>query len=92
LEDTAAQIVEAPAGLAEETMERAVVLELGQLRGLDDARQGASAGTEDPSASHRPEGVETGPSEAGLKCEQEWSEGTGQKIGHQVSLSFIGNE
>jgi hypothetical protein len=33
LEDTAAQIVEIPAGLAEEAMEGAVVLELGQLRG-----------------------------------------------------------
>jgi hypothetical protein len=76
LEDTAAQIVEVPAGLAEEAMEGAVVFEVGQLRGLDDAGQGTAAGTEDPGARQGPEGMEAGLGEAGLKSEQEWSKGT----------------
>jgi hypothetical protein len=76
LEDTAAQIVEVPASLTEEAMERAVVLELGELRGLDDPGEGAAAGTEDPGARQGPEGMEARLSEAGLKSEQEWSKGT----------------
>jgi hypothetical protein len=76
LEDAVAQIIEVPAGLAEEAMERAEVFELGQLRGLNDASQGTAAGTEDPGAGQGPEGGETGPCEAGLEGEQEGSEGT----------------
>ena len=41
LEDTAAQIVEIPAGLAEEAMEGAVVFEVGQLCRLNDAGSGS---------------------------------------------------
>jgi hypothetical protein len=37
LEDTVAQIVEISARLAEEAMERAVVFEIGELSGLNDA-------------------------------------------------------
>jgi hypothetical protein len=92
LEDTAAQIVEVPAGLAEEAMERTVVFELGQLRGLDDAGQRTAAGAEDPSAGQDPEGMEARLGEAGLKSEQEWSKGTDQEIRHQASLSFISNK
>ena len=80
-----AQIVEVPAGLAEETVERAIVFELGQLRGLNDAGQGAAAGTEYPGASQGPEGGETGSSEARLQGEQKWSKGTDQEIGHERS-------
>jgi len=69
LEDTAAQIIEVPAGLTEEAMERAVVFELGQLRGLDDAGQGTAARTEDPSAGQGPKGAESGSCEAGLEGE-----------------------
>jgi hypothetical protein len=62
--------------LAEEAMERAVVLELGELSGEDDAGQGAAAGTEYPSARQRPEGMKAWLSETGLKSEQEWRKGT----------------
>jgi len=89
LEDAVAQIIEVPAGLTEEAMERAVVFEPGQLRGLDDGGQGTAARTEDPSAAQGPKGAESGPCEAGLEGEQEWSKGTDQEIGHQASLSFI---
>jgi hypothetical protein len=65
------------------------VLDLGELRGLDDAGEGAAAGTEDPGAGQSPKGMEARLSEARLKSEQEWSKGTDQEIGHQVSLSFI---
>jgi hypothetical protein len=93
LEDTAAQLIEVPAGLAEEAMEGAEVFELGELGGLNNAGQGTASGTEDPCASQSPEGIEAGPSEAGLEREQEWSKGTDQKIGHERSyLSSLRNE
>jgi len=76
LEDTAAQIIEIPTGLSEEAMERAVMFELGELSGLNDAGEGTVAGTEDPGAGQGPEGGEAGPDEAGLEGEQEWSKGT----------------
>jgi len=69
LEDAAAQIVEIPAGLAEEAMEGTIMLELSQLCGLDNAGEGAAAGAEDPGARQSPEGMEAGLSEAGLKSE-----------------------
>jgi len=83
LEDTAAQIVEVPAGLAEEAMEGAEVFELGELGGLNDAGEGTAAGTEDPGAGQSPEGGETGLREAGLEGEQEWSKGADQEMGHK---------
>jgi len=52
------------------------VFELGQLGGLDDAGERTAARTEDPGAGQGPEGGEAGPGEAGLKGEQEGSEGT----------------
>jgi hypothetical protein len=70
-------------------MERAVVLELGELRGLNDASQRTAAGTENPGAGQGPEGMEARLCEARLESEQEWSKGTDQEIGHQTSLSFI---
>jgi len=75
LEDTAAEIVEVPAGLAEEAVKGAEVFELGELGGLNDAGEGTAAGTEDPGAGQSPEGGESGPSEAGLEREQEGSKG-----------------
>jgi len=87
-----AQIVEVPAGLAEEAVERAIVFELGQLRGLNDAGQGASTRTENPGAGQGPEGIEAGLGKARLKGEQEGSKGMDQEIGHQASLSFILNK
>jgi hypothetical protein len=89
LEDTMAQIVEVPAGLAKEAVKGAVVFEAGQLGGLDDAGQGAAAGTEDPGAGQGPEGGEAGLGKAGLKGEQYGGQGTDQEMGHQGSLSFI---
>jgi hypothetical protein len=71
LEDTTAQILDVPAGLAEEAMEGAEVLELGEVGGLNNAGQGTAPGTEDPGASQSPEGIKAGPSEAGLEGEQE---------------------
>jgi len=82
LEDAAAQIIEVPASLAEEAMERAILFEPSQLRGLNDARQRAAAGTEDPGARQGPKGMETRLCEARLESEQEWSKGTDQEIGH----------
>jgi hypothetical protein len=76
LEDTAAQIVQVPAGLAEEAVERAILFEPGQLRRLNDASQRAAAGTEDPGARQSPKGMEARLGEAILKSEQEWSKGT----------------
>jgi hypothetical protein len=76
LEDTAAQIIKIPAGLAEEAMERAEVFELGELSGLNDTGEGTAAGTEYPGTGQGPEGSETGSGEAGLEGEQEWSKGT----------------
>ena len=84
-----AEIIEVPAGLAEEAMERAVVLELNQLRGLDDAGQGAAAGTEDPGTSQRPEGVEAGFGKAGLKGEQEGSKRAEQEVWHRSWLMIF---
>jgi len=76
LEDTAAQVVEVPTGLAEEAVEGAEVFELGQLSGLNDAGEGTAARTEDPGAGQGPEGGEAGTGEAGLESEQEGSKGT----------------
>jgi len=76
LEDTTAQIVEVPTGLAEEAVEGTEVFEFGELGGLNDAGKGTAAGTEDPGAGESPEGGETGPRETGLEGEQEWSKGT----------------
>jgi hypothetical protein len=76
LEDTTAQIVEVPTGLAEEAVEGTEVFEFGELGGLNDAGEGTAAGTEDPGAGESPEGGETGPRETGLEGEQEWSKGT----------------
>jgi hypothetical protein len=93
LKDTVAQIIEVPAALAEKTMEGAVVFELGELGGLNDAGEGTAAGTEDPGAGQGPEGGEAGPREAGLEGEQEWSKGMDQEIGHAAaSSSFIFKE
>ena len=60
VEDTVAQIVELPAGLAEEAVKRAVVFVLAELGGLDDAGEGAAAGAQDPGTAQAPKGVEAG--------------------------------
>ena len=41
-----AEVVQVPAGLAEETVKRAEVLEAAQLSGLNDPRERTAAGTE----------------------------------------------
>ena len=43
VEDAVAEVIEVPAGLAEETMKRAEVFEAAQLPGLNDARERAPA-------------------------------------------------
>jgi len=70
LQDTAAEIIEVPASLAEETMKGAEVFELGQIAGLNDAGERAASGTENPGAGHGPEGTETGLSKARLAGDQ----------------------
>jgi hypothetical protein len=70
LKDTSAEIIEVPAGLAEEAMKGAEVLELGQIAGLNDAGERAASATENPRASHGPEGTETGLSKARLARHQ----------------------
>ena len=82
------QLIEIPAGFAEEAVEGAVVFELGELRGLNDARKGAAAGTQDPGADQSPEGAEAGLGKAGLEGQQEGSKGLRQEIGHRSSLSY----
>jgi hypothetical protein len=69
------------------------VFEVGELGGLNDARHGTAAGTEDPGAGQGPEGSKAGPSEARLEGKKERGEGTDQEIGHAaVSLSFSFNK
>jgi hypothetical protein len=70
LEDAVAEVVEVPAGLTEETVKRAEVLEAAQVPGLNDASEGTAAGAKDPGTGERPEGGEAGPGKTGLKGEQ----------------------
>ena len=82
-EDTVAQIVELPAGLAEEAVKRAVVFVLAELGGLDDAGEGATAGAQDPGTAQAPKGVEAGLGKAGLEGGQQLGEGVHQQMGHR---------
>jgi len=77
-----AQDVEIPGGMAEEAMKRAVVFELGQLRGLDHVGYGTTARTQDTGAGQGPEGGKAGLSKAGLEGEQEGSKGMDQEVWH----------
>jgi hypothetical protein len=90
LEDAVAEVVEVPAGLAEETVKRAEVLEAAQFPGLNDACEGTAAGAKDPGTGQRP-GGEAGPGKAGLKGEQEGSKGADEEIGYRrgVTLSSL---
>jgi len=87
--DAVAEVIQTPAGLAEEPMKRAEVFEAAQAAGLNDAGEGAAAGAEDPGAGERREGGETGLGKARLKGEEERRKGSDQEeIGHGVALSF----
>src|SRR5712691_1530477 len=84
------QRIQVPTSLAEEAVKGAVVLQLGELRGLNDAGQGAPAGTQDPGADQPPEGTEARLCKAGLEGLQEGSKGAHQQIGHgRTSLSLM---
>src|SRR5260370_37103754 len=84
------QRIQVPTSLAEEAVKGAVVLQLGELRGLNDAGQGAPAGTQDPGADQSPEGTEARLCKAGLEGLEERSKGAHQQIGHgMISLSLI---
>ena len=50
LKDAVAEVIEIPAGLAEETMKGGEVFEPAQLPGLNDAGNRAPTGTENPGA------------------------------------------
>ena len=89
LEDAVAEVVEVPAGLAEEAVKGGVVFEAAQLAGLNDARERAATGAENPGAGQRPERGETGLGKAGLKGEQEGSKGADEEIRHRRVYSFI---
>ena len=88
LEDAVTEVIEVPAGLTEETMERAEVFEAAQLPGLNDAGERAPAGAENPGAGQCPEGGEAGLGKAGLKGEQEGSKGADEDIRHRRGLSL----
>jgi hypothetical protein len=93
LEDAVAKIIKVPAGLTEKTMKRAVVFEVAQLSGLNDAREGTAAGAEDPGAGQCPEGRKTGLGKAGLQGKQQGRKGTDQQIRQSKdSLSFISHK
>ena len=77
-----AEIVEVPAGLAEETVKGAEVLEAAQLSGLNDAGERAAAGAENPGTGQCPERREAGLSKAGLKGEQKGSKRTDEDVRH----------
>src|SRR5882762_184599 len=90
VEHAMSQLIQVPTSLAEEAVKGAVVLQLGELRGLNDAGQGASAGTQDPGADQSPEGTEARLCKAGLEGLEERSKGPHQQIGHgMTSLSLI---
>jgi hypothetical protein len=93
-EDAVTELVKVPAGLTEEAVKGAEVFESAQLSGLDDAREGTAAGTENPRTDQRLEGGVTGLGKARLKGEQEGSKGTDQQIGHATApyLSSLINE
>src|SRR5271154_2371208 len=88
LEDAVAEVIEIPAGLAEEAVKRAEVFEAAQLAGLNDACKRAAAGAKNPGAGQSPERGEAGLGKAGLKREQKGSKGTDQQIGHSRLLIF----
>lgn len=91
-DNTVAQVVQIPADPAKEAVQGAVVLELRQMGGLNDAGQGAAPGTEDPSTSQDPEGTETGPGKAGREGPPQGSKGTDQEMGQEgprLSLSLM---
>ena len=88
LEDALAEVVEVPAGLAEETVKRAEVLEAAQFPGLNDACEGTAAGAKDPGTGQCPEGGEAGPGKAGLKGAQEGSKGANKEIGHRRGFTL----
>src|SRR5260370_16795062 len=87
--DAVAEVIQTPAGLAEEPMKRAEVFEAAQAAGLNDAGEGAAAGAEDPGAGERREGGETGLGKARLKGEEERRKGSDQEeIGHRRGALF----
>jgi len=50
LEDAVAEVIQVPSGLAEEAVKRTEVFQMAQLPGLNDARERAPAGAENPGA------------------------------------------
>ena len=64
------QLIEVPAGLAEEAVKGAVVFEVAQLPGVNDAGDRAPARAEEPGTTDGPEGVEAGLGKAGLNAPQ----------------------
>src|SRR6266702_4215560 len=67
VEHATPQRIQVPTSLAEEAVKGAVVLKLTELRGLNDAGQGAPAGTQDPGADQSPEGTEASPTSTAVE-------------------------
>ena len=88
LEDAVAEVIEVPAGLAEEAVKGAEVFEAAQLPGLNHARKRTAARAKDPCTGQRPKGGEAWPGKAGLKGEQKGSKGTDEEIGIGAFYSF----
>jgi len=91
LEDTVAQIIEIPAGLAQEAVEGAEVFVTAELSSLDDAGEGAAAGAQNPGTGEGPEGAEGRLGKTGFKDEQQRRKGTDQQIRHGATtlLGFL---
>jgi hypothetical protein len=90
LKDTLAQLIEVPAGLAEEAVKGAVVFEAVELSGLNDVSERTPTGTENPSAGDSPERGKTGLGKAGLEGEQQRSKRAEQEVWHRrLSQSFM---
>src|SRR6266566_8551169 len=84
------QLIQVPTSLAEEAVKRAVMLKVGELARLNNARQGATAGTQDPGADHATEGAEAGLGKAGLEGQEERGKRLDQQVTHRtISLSYI---
>lgn len=86
--DAVAELIEIPAGLAEETMKGAKVFVAAQLPGLNRAGKRTPAGTKNPGAGHCPKGEEAGWSKTKLKGEQQRSKGEDHQLGHRRPLIF----
>ena len=84
-----AQIVEVPAGQAEEAMEGREVLELGELRGLQDAGEGTAAGTRIQAQDRAQKERKLGPVKQDWKASRKGANEFGRISGIQAGLTIF---